>query len=116
MRRLSVLSTTHHAHTAASSASSANTLRNGICSIWPGTGACRLSCTYTTPTRNAITAHSDTITIRYCPRRKFTLMAQRCGSKASTTLRSWSAARDPVLQRSWQRDSSVQHSEQMGAA
>ncbi len=63
----------------------------------------------------AVTAHSDSITTRYWPARKFTLVAQRGGSMAEASARSCSPAREPVLQRSWQRDSSEQHSEQMGA-
>jgi hypothetical protein len=63
----------------------------------------------------AITAHSESMTTRYWPMRKFTLVAQRGGSRAEASARNCSPARDPLLQRSWQRDSSVQHSEQMGA-
>ena len=40
----------------------------------------------------------------------------RAGSTEVSTSETCSAARERVLQRSWQRDSSVQHSEQMGAS
>ena len=62
-----------------------------------------------------MTAHRDSSTTRYCPKRKLTLGNHFLGTSQAATARSWSPAREPCLQRSWQRDSSEQHREQIGA-
>jgi hypothetical protein len=114
MRRLSVLSTTHQAPPRPAGPAGEDLEKgqraasDAACSGFPAHRPRRA--------RRPISAHSDSITTRYWPRRKFTFSAQRGGQHGRAASAQLLAAREPGLQRSWQRDSSEQHSEQIGAA